>query len=250
VLATVLLQEAKAAEALRTFEAVLSKEPNRYRAFAGAMQAAERAGDAKKAAFFAERVLEQTAVPTRPGLRSPRPAAFWAGSVMRWARLVPGALLAIGLGVSAPGVDAAESDPLPVPEGGARQRAVVAYNAGAKLMVDKHYAAAQQKFEEALAADEKLAEAHNNLAFSLRMQSPTNRERALKHYNRALELKPNLAQAYMYRGVLFTQMGDLKRARADHAKLLALDRNLAANLERVIAGVGRDDGDGLAAQYD
>jgi hypothetical protein len=61
VLATVLLQEAKAAEALRTFEAVLSKEPNRYRAFAGAMQAAERAGDAKKAAFFAERVLEQTA---------------------------------------------------------------------------------------------------------------------------------------------------------------------------------------------
>jgi tetratricopeptide (TPR) repeat protein len=169
---------------------------------------------------------------------------------MRWARLVPGALLAIGLGVSAPGVDAAESDPLPVPEGGARQRAVVAYNAGAKLMLDKRYVAAQQKFEEALAADEKLAEAHNNLAFSLRMQSPTNRERALKHYNRALELKPNLAQAYMYRGVLFTQMGDLKRARADHAKLLALDRNLAANLERVIAGVGRDDGDGLAAQYD
>jgi hypothetical protein len=39
---------------------VLTKEPNRYRAFAGAMQAAERAGDAKKAAVFAERVLEQT----------------------------------------------------------------------------------------------------------------------------------------------------------------------------------------------
>ena len=37
-----------------------TKEPNRLRAFAGAMQAAERAGDAKKAAGFAERVLEQT----------------------------------------------------------------------------------------------------------------------------------------------------------------------------------------------
>ncbi|MGH7345438.1 MAG: tetratricopeptide repeat protein, partial [Candidatus Rokuibacteriota bacterium] len=62
VVALVLLNEAQAGEALRTYELVLAKEPNRYRAFAGAMQAAERAGDAKKAAFFAGRVLEQTAV--------------------------------------------------------------------------------------------------------------------------------------------------------------------------------------------
>jgi tetratricopeptide (TPR) repeat protein len=143
-----------------------------------------------------------------------------------------------------------ESDPLPVPKGGARQRAVAAYNAGVKLMVDKHYAAAQQKFEEALAADEQLAEAHNNLAFSLRMQGALNRERALRHYDRALELKPDLARAYMYRGVLFTQMGDLARARADHARLLSLDPGLAARLERVIRGDGRDEGDGLTPQYD
>jgi hypothetical protein len=61
VLALVLLNEAQAGEALRSYELVLTKEPNRYRAFAGAMQAAERAGDAKKAAFFAGRLLEQTA---------------------------------------------------------------------------------------------------------------------------------------------------------------------------------------------
>jgi hypothetical protein len=60
VLATILLKEGKPAEALRGFEAVLAKEPNRYRAFAGAMQAAERTGDAKKAASYAERLLEQT----------------------------------------------------------------------------------------------------------------------------------------------------------------------------------------------
>jgi hypothetical protein len=60
VLAMVLLKEARAADALRAFETVLIKEPNRYRAFAGAMQAAERAGDARRAAFFAERVVEQT----------------------------------------------------------------------------------------------------------------------------------------------------------------------------------------------
>jgi len=159
--------------------------------------------------------------------------------------------VAIGLGISAVGAGAVESDLLPVPQSGARQSAVTAYNDGVKLMVEKRYAAAQQKFEEALAANERLAEAHNNLAFSLRMQGTHNFERALKHYNRAIELKPDLARAYMYRGVLFTQMGDLARARADHAKLRALDRELAAKLERTIAGAGeRDEYDGLAPQYD
>ena len=60
VLATVLLREGRSAEALREFETVLVKEPNRYRAYAGAMQAAERTGDAKKATLFATRVVEQT----------------------------------------------------------------------------------------------------------------------------------------------------------------------------------------------
>jgi tetratricopeptide (TPR) repeat protein len=148
-------------------------------------------------------------------------------------------------------VGAVESDPLPVPKGTPRERAVSAYNEGVKLMLDKHYAAAQEQFEQALALAAALAEAHNNLAFSLRMQGTHNFERALQHYQRALELKPNLARAYMYRGVLFTQMGDLGRARADHAKLLALDQELAAKLERIIAGAGgRDEYDGLAAPYD
>jgi tetratricopeptide (TPR) repeat protein len=165
-------------------------------------------------------------------------------------RPVAATLLGLALGVVATGAGAVENDPLPVPGGGAGQRAVTAYNAGVTLMLERRYAEAQRKFEEALAADETLAEAHNNLAFSLRMQSAANRERALTHYNRALELKPGLAQAYMYRGVLFTQMGDLARARADHARLVALDRQLAARLERIIAGAGRDEGDGLAPQYD
>jgi len=160
------------------------------------------------------------------------------------------ALVAIALVAGAPAAWAVENDPLPVPKGGARQRAVTAYNEGVKLMVDKRYAAAQQKFEEALAADEKLAEAHNNLAFSLRMQGTHNRERALRHYDRALELKPDLARAYMYRAVLFTQMGDLTRARADHDRLRALDPQLAARLERIMAGDGRDEYDGLTPQYD
>jgi tetratricopeptide (TPR) repeat protein len=148
-------------------------------------------------------------------------------------------------------VAAVESDPLPVPQGGARERAVLAYNAGVKQMLEKRYGAAQQQFEEALAADERLAEAHNNLAFSLRMQGSAHFARALKHYNRALELKPDLARAYMYRGVLFTQLGDLAKARADHARLLSLDPGLAAKLDVVIQGRGATDGyEGLSAQYD
>ena len=158
--------------------------------------------------------------------------------------------MAIALAACASAAGAVESDPLPVPEGGARQRAVTAYIEGVKLMVDQRYAAAQQKFEEALAADDTLAEAHNNLAFSLRMQDAHNRERALRHYDRALELKPDLARAYMYRAVLFTQMGDLTRARADHDRLRALDPQLAARLERIMAGDGRDEHDGLTPQYD
>jgi tetratricopeptide (TPR) repeat protein len=169
---------------------------------------------------------------------------------MRWARLVAGLLATIGFGFWATGAGAVESDPLPVPKGGPRERAVIAYNAGVALLLDKKYGEAQRKFEDALAADEQLAEAHNNLAFSLRMQSPANRGLALQHYDRALQLKPDLAQAYMYRGVLFTQMGDLDRARADHARLLTLDRALATKLERVIAGEGRDEKDGVAGQYE
>jgi tetratricopeptide (TPR) repeat protein len=162
-----------------------------------------------------------------------------------------GVLLGTALLLLASGARADESDPLPAPKGTPRERAVSVYNEGVTLMRDKHYAAAQEKFEQALALDQALAEAHNNLAFSLRMQGTHNFERALHHYNRALELKPYLAQAYLYRGVLFTQIGDLDRARTDHAKLLGLDQELAAKLERIIGGTGgRDENDGLTAAYD
>jgi hypothetical protein len=55
----------------------------------------------------------------------------------------------------------------------------------------------------------------------------------------------------MDRGTLLAHMGDLARARADLAKLLGLDRQLAARLERIIAAGGDGaDYDGLAPQDD
>ena len=146
---------------------------------------------------------------------------------------------------------AIESDPLPVPKESQREHAVGLYNDGVSLMLQKHYAAAQQKFEAALALHEAFPEAHNNLAFSLRVQHGANADRALQHYDRALALKPDLRVAYVYRGTLFVQRGELDRARADHAKLLALDAGLAARLARVIAGEPPGEAfEGLAAQYD
>lgn len=61
MLATALLERGDAAGALREFEAVLRKEPNRLRAMAGAGVAAERARDAHKARDYTDRVARQTA---------------------------------------------------------------------------------------------------------------------------------------------------------------------------------------------
>jgi tetratricopeptide (TPR) repeat protein len=161
--------------------------------------------------------------------------------------LLPAVLLALAAG-AAQGI---ESDPLPMPEAGVRASAVRHYNDGVALLVVRRFAEAQGRFEAALALDDQLAEAHNNLAFALRMQGPQNFEASLAHYDRAVALKPDLAQAYMYRGVLFVQRGDMVRARQDLERLRRLDTKLAADLERTIEGpaAGSERG-GIAAQYE
>ena len=143
-----------------------------------------------------------------------------------------------------------EAAPLPAPKGSAREKAIAAYNDGVKLMLDKRFPEAQKRFEDAVAIDESLAEAHNNLAFSLRMQGRHNFDRAHAEYRRALEINPKLAQAYMYRGVLNAQSGNMAAAQADLATLRGLDAALAEKLEKAIAGIARDERDGLAGQID
>ena len=144
-----------------------------------------------------------------------------------------------------------ESDPLPVPEAGVRANAVRLYNDGVALLVARKFPQAQSRFEAALALDDRLAEAHNNLAYALRRQGRQNFAASLAHYNRAVELKPDLAQAYMYRGVLFVQQGDMVRARQDLERLRQLDTKLASELERVVEGADTETGrSGIASQYD
>jgi len=61
VLASALLDAGKPADALREYETVLTKEPNRLRATGGAGLAAERSGDKQKARLHYAKVLELTA---------------------------------------------------------------------------------------------------------------------------------------------------------------------------------------------
>jgi tetratricopeptide (TPR) repeat protein len=108
------------------------------------------------------------------------------------------------------------------------------YNTGVELMMAKQFNRAESQFRKALARNERFAEAHNNLAFTLRKQGPEHYAEALRHYNRAIELKPGLAEPYMYRGVLHAQMGNRELAVDDHDKLAAMNSPLAAELQFVV----------------
>ena len=77
ILATMLLSQGRSADALREFESVLRKEPNRLRATLWAARAAERAGDAPRAKAHSAKVVELT--------READPANR---AELRWARQV------------------------------------------------------------------------------------------------------------------------------------------------------------------
>ena len=124
-------------------------------------------------------------------------------------------------------------------------QAVRLYNQGVRAMNSKKFAKAQVKFEQALTEDPSFAEAHNYLGYSLEMEGPQNYRMALGHYNRAIELKPNLAEAYEYRGALLLRMGRKTAAEKDLATLKTLNPKLAAELERVIKTGKEENGPGV-----
>src|SRR5258708_121319 len=111
---------------------------------------------------------------------------------------------------------------------------VQVYNQGIQLMHAKKFAEAQVKFQQALSENPDFAEAHNNLAYSLRKQGPQNYAKALEHYDKAIQLRPNLAEAYEYRGVLFLKLGRKVDTEKDFATLKSLNPKLATELEHVI----------------
>jgi hypothetical protein len=77
LLADKLLEFNQPGDALREYEAVLIKEPNRYRAIAGAMEAANQANDVEKARSHAAHLVKQaaTADSQRPSLQKAKQLA-------------------------------------------------------------------------------------------------------------------------------------------------------------------------------
>lgn len=131
----------------------------------------------------------------------------------------------------------AESNPLQIEVGSS---AFKVYNQGVDLMHAKKFAAAQAKFEQAIRDNPNFAEAHNNLGFTLRQQGPQNYAKALQHYNKAIQLKPKMAETYEYRGVLFAKMGRKADAEKDLATLKKLNPKLAGELEEFLK-TGKED---------
>src|SRR5580700_4663737 len=146
-------------------------------------------------------------------------ATRWIGFV---AVMVLAALPAVGAG-SAKQAVRKDSDP-----------SITIYNQGVELMLAKKFLEAQAKFEQAVKENPRFAEAHNNLGYTLRKQGAANYQKSLEHYNAAIELKPKLAEAYMYRGVLYIEMDRKSDAEADLAALEKLNPQLAKELAEVI----------------
>jgi len=108
--------------------------------------------------------------------------------------------------------------------------AIQVYNQGVDLMHAKKFAAARVKFEQAIQANPRFAEAHKNLGFTLSQQGPQNYSRALEHYNKAIQLKPKMAETYEYRAMLLSRMGRKADAEKDLATLKKLNPKLAGEL--------------------
>jgi tetratricopeptide (TPR) repeat protein len=118
--------------------------------------------------------------------------------------------------------------------------AVATYNSGVALVHEKKYWGALVDFQKAVAAKPDFAEAHNYLAYCLRLESPARYHEALAHYNKAIQLKPDFAQAYEYRGVLFVKMNRKSDAEKDLARLQQLDPKLASKLEYALKHNGQE----------
>ena len=115
---------------------------------------------------------------------------------------------------------------------------IEAYNRGIDARDDKNYPVARKYFEAALQLNEQFPEAHNNLAYTLRMISLDDADASLKHYARALELAPGFPQALYYRAILYVQLDRTADAEADRATLAAQDnkdaRKYADTLAKII----------------
>lgn len=110
------------------------------------------------------------------------------------------------------------------------ERADAQYQDGMRLMGPGEYAEAVRKFTRALEINPQLAEAYVDRGIAHRYLNET--DQAMADFDHAIGLNPNLARAYAARGTIYRLRGDTGRALDDFTKSLALSPNVDAFYER------------------
>ena len=112
----------------------------------------------------------------------------------------------------------------------AQQRAEGQYQEGMRLMGPGSYREAIARFDRALQISPRFAEAYLGRGSAHQIVGET--DSALADFNRALDLNPDLARAYTARGTIYRDRGDVKGAMAEFARSIQAEPTVDAYYER------------------
>ena len=143
------------------------------------------------------------------------------------------AALVLALMLTAPAVAVANEVPPPRPSGPVATPAEEEYNKGIRAKRGKEWSVATASFRKAVELKPDYAEAWNELGYALRNSGDY--PESIKAYDEALRLKPRFPEALEYLGEAYVKMGRLDDARQVLERLKPLDRGRAKELAEEIA---------------
>jgi tetratricopeptide (TPR) repeat protein len=112
------------------------------------------------------------------------------------------------------------------------------YNAGVKAQDAKNYSEAIEHYQTAIDLKSDFADAWNNLGYCNRMIAKSYLVKAGDAYDKALKYHPELAEAIEYQGEYFVMVGQLKDAYQNYRKLKKMNSDesdeLKAKLDDVL----------------
>lgn len=116
-----------------------------------------------------------------------------------------------------------------------------------KSAVDKNWAEAIEKYQEAIEKKPDFYQAHSDLGYAYRKTG--NYEKSLAAYGRALELNPEYPQALEYVGETYLNLKRLDDVKSTYMKLFSVDREEAGLLMKAMnAWLEKPPADGITAE--